>query len=137
MDQQMKRYDHYSQLLWYFSQNMVNLDYFEKRVKKYSVPFEFVNIKNVGIEQTQNSIMNIQLNQKHWEQTVVDAFPNQNDHKIANKDDIKSIVNSQNASELMLDYTGNPLKHRQLNLLPSHSDIHFSFIHLPFQNVRY
>ena len=37
----------------------------------------------------------------------------------------------------MVDYTQNPLKDRQLNLFSSHSEIHYSFIHLPYQNVKY
>jgi hypothetical protein len=43
----------------------------------------------------------------------------------------------QNASEQLLDCAHNPLRDRQLHLLPSHCEIYFSFIHLPYQNLRY
>ena len=36
-----------------------------------------------------------------------------------------------------MDYTNNPTKDRQLSLLASHAEVHFSFIHLPYQNVKY
>ncbi len=50
------------------------------------------------------------------------------------KDDIRLINSMQNTSELILDYTHNPMKDRELSLLPSHSEIYYNFIHLPYQN---
>ena len=50
---------------------------------------------------------------------------------------MRLLGNLQNTSELMFDYTNNPQKNRQMNLVPSHAEIHYSFIHLPFQNVNY
>lgn len=53
------------------------------------------------------------------------------------KDDIRLINSMQNTSELILDYTHNPMKDRELSLLPSHSEIYYNFIHLPYQNLKY
>jgi hypothetical protein len=59
------------------------------------------------------------------------------DNRPLAKDDAHILSTLQNTSSLMVDYTQNPLKDRQLNLLPSHSEVHYSFIHLPYQNMKY
>ena len=43
----------------------------------------------------------------------------------------------KNTSELLVEYSSNALKDRSINLLPSHTEILFSFIHLPYQQVSY
>ena len=53
------------------------------------------------------------------------------------KEDLKLINSTQNISELIIEYNNNTLKDRQLSLLPSHSEIYYNFIHLPYQNVSY
>ena len=57
--------------------------------------------------------------------------------RLVSKDDVRLLGSLQNTSELILDYTDNPQRDRQLNLISSHAEIHYSFIHLPFQNVKY
>lgn len=36
---QIKKYDTYGELLQLFSENMTNLDYFDKKIKKYGLNF--------------------------------------------------------------------------------------------------
>ena len=59
MKEQLRKYDSYGELLCRFSENLTNLDFFDRKIKRFNVNFEFVNLKNVNMEQAQNAIMNI------------------------------------------------------------------------------
>lgn len=46
---------------------MTNLDYFERRIRRHQVPFEFVNVRVLNVDLAQSALMGISLAEKQWE----------------------------------------------------------------------
>jgi hypothetical protein len=133
--QQLTRYDEYAELLSEFTDNLVPLEYFDKKIARTSLSFEFINIRTVGVEQVQSSILALNMVEKQWESSPADLPSEEGKPNL--KEEFRFIGNIHNASEQIIDYTNNPLQTRTLNLLPSHCELYFSFIHLPYQNLKY
>lgn len=69
---QIEKYDEYGELLSEFTDNLLNLDYFDKKIARTNVVFQFINIKTIGIQQVQSSILNANIAQKPWENLITD-----------------------------------------------------------------
>lgn len=57
-----------------FTDHLLNLDYFDKKIARTNVSFEFVNIKTLGVEQVQAAILNVNMIEKTWESNQTDLF---------------------------------------------------------------
>lgn len=49
IDTQTKKYDQYAELLHLFAENLSNLDYFDKKIRRFRVNLDFINIKPTNI----------------------------------------------------------------------------------------
>lgn len=49
IEAQTKKYDQYAELLHLFAENLSNLDYFDKKIKRFNVNLDFINIKPTNI----------------------------------------------------------------------------------------
>jgi hypothetical protein len=65
--------------------------------------------------------MGVGISDKPWENVYTEVTQTEVGDGKVSREDVKLLGNLQNTSELMLDYTNDPLKDRQLGLVPSHS----------------
>jgi hypothetical protein len=73
-----------------------------------------------------------------WENSDIDNNGGEAQENKPNiKEESRFIGNIQSISDQIIDYTNNPLKDRVLNLMPSHCEVYYNFIHLPYQHLKY
>lgn len=81
-----------------FTDHLLNLDYFDKKISRTNVNFEFVNIKTLGVEQVQAAILNVNMIEKTWESNQTDLFVDQQETKPNLKEEFRFIGNMQSVS---------------------------------------
>lgn len=72
MSQQLIRYDEYAEILNEFTSNLLNLDYFDRKITRTNISFQFVQLKTIGVDQVQSAILNVNLLEKMWESNDCD-----------------------------------------------------------------
>lgn len=96
--QQIGKYDEYAEQLNMFTDHLLNLDYFDKKIARTNVNFEFVNIKTLGVEQVQAAILNVNMLEKTWESNQTDMFFDPQETKPNLKEEFRFIGSMQNVS---------------------------------------
>ena len=81
--QQIKKFDHYGELLQKFSENLTNLQYFDKKIKRFNVNFQICNLKSANFDQALNGIMSVSVVDKPWENNNPQAVQTDNNDSTA------------------------------------------------------
>ena len=93
-------------------------------------------MKSANFDQAQTALMSLGISEKPWSGSNIEVASAET-RENPGKDDLRLINSMQNTSEMILDYTHNPLRDRQISLMASHGEVFYSFLHLPYQNLSY